>query len=230
MESRKVKGWRSRLQEQYDDALTEVRSLGADNQGARKAGAALDWSSKKDALFYGSDSEPARPRNVSQAARSRASEKLHELVKTLLGDRRERARIRASQWYHSRTKNQLRDRHEKAKKRRIKYRDRELMKAAERRARIKADDELREIEREKNRDRWEEIKANPAKHEALLQRRREKRKAKMQELRSDPVAHAAFREKANEQHRAWKEQNREKYLSQKRRDYRLKKAKGSDPA
>lgn len=230
MERRKIKGWRSKLDEELQAARDDVWSFGADRQGARSAGSGLDFREKKDAAFDNSFASGPVDRRVNRLDRLAASARLAELVRLVAADRREAARRRASEWYHSRTKKQREDLRQKARDRRHRYRDRERAYARQRHERIRSDPELAAIEAEYRRDRWEAIKADEGRHAALLARRREARREKMAQLRADRDAYEGFLAKRREEQRAYREANRERYLAKKRREYQRRKAKGSDPA
>lgn len=229
MESRKVKGWRARQEEELDAARRDVWAFGANSQGARARGAQIDFRERRDAVFSVSDEVPAVERAVSRAARAAASGRLVELAAQLSDDRREAARVRSAQWYHSRTRKQKQAIREAARQRRLRpeVREAENRRAVERRA--ARTDEQKAIDAERSawywREKVERMSVDQAERDAYLAMRKRSREKRAAAERADPVFAEAERAKRRAQTLAWREANRDKYLESKRRQYLARKAR-----
>jgi hypothetical protein len=229
MESRKVKGWRARLEEELEAARSEVWAFGANSQGARARGAQLDFREKVGAVFEVSEAVPAVQRAVSRAARAVASGHLSEVAAKLADDRREAARVRSAQWYASRSQKQKRAIVEAARLRRQRPEVREIenRRAVERRA--ARTDERRASDAEYHawywREKVERMAVDQAERDEYLSMRKRAREKRAAALRADPVLAEAERAKRRAQTLAWREANRDKYLEAKRRQYLARKAR-----
>lgn len=202
MESRKVKGWRSRLEEQIDEAMQDLWEYGAEKTSSRRAGQELDFretKQAKDKPFERRDSEGGLRRRAScsnKEAKQRIKDLRQELanregIKSVQYERRKR-------WIASMTAEQLAQFKEKDRLWRKAYRDR-----------LNADPVRRQREQELAKVRRK--RRDPA---LDAEYKRIRRMERTDEQRAIDAAAA----------RAWREKNKDKVREYKRRERERKKA------